>query len=130
MRVIGSAHFQITQSDGTVIDIGTEYTTFEAEINVSGANREGVEGEPQDTLGGLLGSPRTGQWCRFCGSTENPDTDHCAACWKRELSGRMEFSGQLTNEFVAAMRAIGLAASTVSSTFASITAAFASITAV
>ena len=71
--------------------------------SVSEANREGVEGEPQATLGGLLGSPRIGQWCRFCGSIANPSSDQCVECWAGTLSKTMEISGTLTDEFIDAM---------------------------
>ncbi len=74
------------------LEIGEWQVTF-TNINVSKANREGVEGEPQATLGGLLGSPRTGQWCRFCGSLANPTSDQCVPCWSKSLSSVMEVSG-------------------------------------
>ncbi|KKL10477.1 hypothetical protein LCGC14_2555430 [marine sediment metagenome] len=70
-------------------------------VLVSAANREGVEGEPQATLGGRSGSPRTGQWCRHCGSVANPSSDTCVPCWSDSMGQAMEVgvTGQMTKEF-------------------------------
>ncbi len=68
--------------------------------SVSEANREGVEGEPQATLGGLIGSPRIGQWCRFCGSLANPSSDQCVPCWSAALAVVMEVSIPIVAEGV------------------------------
>lgn len=47
----------------------------------SEATGEGVEGEPEATLGGQRGSSHT--WCRFCGSLENVSTDPAdCTCFK------------------------------------------------
>lgn len=74
---------------------------FKGELSsVSEANREGVEGEPQATLGGRLGSPRTGQWCRHCGSVANPSSDTCVPCWSAQLSSVMEVSMPIVPEGV------------------------------
>ena len=75
-------------------------------VVVSGANREGVEGEPQATLGGRPGSPRTGQWCRHCGSVANPSSDACVPCWSAGLNSKMEVSvsGEITEEAVDVLR--------------------------
>ncbi len=74
---------------------------FKGELSsVSEANREGVEGEPQATLGGRPGSPRTGQWCRHCGSVANPSSDSCVPCWSSSLSSIMEVSVPIVSEEV------------------------------
>ena len=66
-------------------------SVFEADLSsVSEANGEGVEGEPQATLGGRSGSPRTGQWCRYCGSVANPSSDACVPCWSSSMTRVME----------------------------------------
>ena len=44
----------------------------------SGATGEGVEGEPEATLGGHQGSPHS--WCRFCGTQENISADAVDYC--------------------------------------------------
>ncbi len=81
---------------------------FEGELtSVSEANREGVEGEPQATLGGLLGSPRIGQWCRFCGSIANPSSDQCVPCWSKALGKTMEVTGHVAVEFADALKVLG-----------------------
>jgi hypothetical protein len=88
----------LLKGKGTV-HIGSQ--VFDVDLlSVSAANREGVEGEPQATLGGRPGSPRTGQWCRFCGSIANPSSGCCVDCWAKSLSAVMEISGQLTSEFM------------------------------
>jgi hypothetical protein len=72
---------------------------FKAELSsVSGANREGVEGEPQATLGGRSGSPRTGQWCRHCGSVANPSSDACVPCWSASMKKVIEVGFDLKAE--------------------------------
>ena len=90
---------QITEPDGTV-------TTFTpGNVSVSEANVEGVEGEPVAALGGPEGSPRTGMWCRYCGSNQNPYSDCCVPCWTemqnsfREFGGTEEEVQKFTKEF-------------------------------
>lgn len=90
LRGVGEVHIG-GHRDGQMFDVQLADL-----FSVSEANREGVEGEPQATLGGLLGSPRTGQWCRFCGSLANPSSDQCVPCWSAALSSVMEVSGVIT----------------------------------
>ncbi len=70
------------------------------QIGESEAIGEGVEGEPQATLGGRPGSPRMGQWCRFCGSTDYPASDSCVPCSMRRFSTSMEV-GQIVSDRIA-----------------------------
>ncbi len=90
-----AVHQPLSRIDLTNAKISFDHIDF----MVSEANREGVEGEPQATLGGRLGSPRTGQWCRHCGSIANPSSDCCVPCWSLSLSSVMEVAGQITEEF-------------------------------
>ncbi len=89
-----AVRFPSSSIDLTNAQVSFDLTSF----IVSEANREGVEGEPQATLGGRLGSPRTGQWCRHCGSIANPSSDCCVPCWSISLSSVMEVAGQITEE--------------------------------
>ncbi len=91
---------------------------------VSAANREGVEGEPQATLGGRPGSPRTGQWCRHCGSVANPSSDSCVPCWSAHMNntmevGGMEAGGAMTKEFIEVFDQLIEATTAVADTFES-----------
>lgn len=86
-------------------------------FSVSAANREGVEGEPQATLGGPKVPPRmvATTWCRFC-STEMYEANGprmfssqfqvCSECQERETTVSFEFDPQL---FIHAIKAGTLA---------------------
>ncbi len=92
---------------------------FKGELSsVSKANREGVEGEPQATLGGRSGSPRTGQWCRHCGSVANPSSDACVPCWSASMEKVVEVGFDVqAEEFVQAFDTLTKAATVVATAF-------------
>lgn len=82
---------------------------LELVLSASEASQEGVEGEPEATLGGVGGSPLGVCWCRFCGA-EAFDQMQCVKCWSRSLEVGVVFEGVATQEFVDRMQQVVLPA--------------------
>jgi hypothetical protein len=99
---ICSTQLVITLPDGVVVEFGAGRT--EVRHVASEASREGVEGEPEATLGGDGGSPLGASWCRHCGQSAF-DQMQCIKCWNAgfEFGAQMIATGYATKEFADAL---------------------------